>query len=91
MSIKLQNQDVIKSTISIAMCTFNGDDYLQEQLNSIAKQIHLPDEIVICDDGSTDSTLQILKEFEKDSPFPVRIYCNKIRLGATKNFEKTIN
>ncbi|MBA7582213.1 hypothetical protein ES708_24137 [subsurface metagenome] len=90
MSIKLQNQDVIKSTISIAMCTFNGADYLQEQLVSIVKQTRLPDELVVCDDGSTDSTLQILGEFEKDAPFSVRIYCNKIRLGATKNFEKAI-
>ena len=88
--MQLQNQDVSKSTISIAMCTFNGADYLQEQLVSIAKQTHLPDELVVCDDGSTDSTLQILDEFKKDAPFPVRIYYSKIRLGATKNFEKAI-
>jgi len=88
--MQLQKQDVIKSTISIAMCTFNGGDYLQEQLVSIAKQTHLPDELVVCDDGSTDSTLQILDGFKKEAPFPVRIYCNKIRLGVTKNFEKAI-
>ena len=85
-----KNKNNTEPTISVAMCTFNGADFSQEQLNSIAKQTHLPDEIVICDDGSTDSTLQILEEFEKDAPFPVRIYCNKIRLGATKNFEKAI-
>ena len=85
-----KNKNDANSTISIAMCTFNGANFLQEQLVSIARQIHLPDEIVICDDGSTDSTLQILKEFEKDAPFPVKIYCNKIKLGATKNFEKAI-
>jgi glycosyltransferase involved in cell wall biosynthesis len=78
----LQNKDVIRLTISIAMCTFDGSDYLQEQLVSIAKQTHLPDELVVCDDGSTDSTLQILDEF--------KIHCNKKRLGATKNFEKVI-
>lgn len=90
MSIQLQNQDVSKSTISIAMCTFNGADYLQEQLVSIAKQTRLPDELVVCDDGSTDSTLQILDEFKKKVLFPVIIHCNKKRLGATKNFEKVI-
>lgn len=73
------------------MCTYNGADYLQEQLISIMTQICLPDELVVCDDGSTDSTLQILKEFKKRAPFPVRIYYNKIRLGATKNFEKAIS
>ncbi len=86
----LQNKDVIRLTISIAMCTFDGSDYLQEQLVSIAKQTHLPDELVVCDDGSTDSTLQILDEFKKNTSFPVIIHCNKKRLGATKNFEKVI-
>lgn len=90
MSIQLQNQDVSKSTISIAMCTFNGADYLQEQLVSIVKQTRLPDELVVCDDGSTDSTLQILDEFKKKVLFSVIIHCNKKRLGATKNFEKVI-
>jgi len=77
-------------SLSIAMCTYNGSKYLQEQLYSIAKQTQLPDEIVICDDGSTDSTLQILYEFKKNIPFQVRIYHNEKRLGSTKNFEKAI-
>ncbi len=85
-----KNKNNANPTISVALCTFNGDDYLQEQLNSIARQTHLPDEVVICDDGSIDSTFQILEKFEKDTPFPVRIYYNKVRLGATKNFEKAI-
>ena len=85
-----QNKDTSNSTISIAMCTFNGADYLQEQLVSITKQTRLPDELVVCDDGSTDSTLQILDEFKKKVLFPVIIHCNKKRLGATKNFEKVI-
>ena len=76
--------------ISVAMCTYNGSKYLQEQLYSIAKQIRLPDELVVCDDGSTDSTFQMLEEFKKRASFPVRIYRNKIRLGATKNYEKAI-
>lgn len=77
--------------ISVAMCTYNGGKYLQEQLYSIIKQTKLPDEIVICDDGSTDSTLQILNEFKKNTTFQVRIYHNEKRLGPTKNFEKAIN
>ena len=77
--------------ISIAMCTYNGGKYLQEQLNSIAKQTRLPDEFVVCDDGSTDSTLQILDEFKKNTTSQVRIYHNEKRLGPTKNFEKAIN
>ena len=85
-----QNEDTSNLIISIAMCTFNGADYLQEQLVSIVKQTRLPNELVTCDDGSTDSTLQILDEFKKKALFPVIIHCNKKRLGATKNFEKVI-
>jgi glycosyltransferase involved in cell wall biosynthesis len=77
--------------ISVAMCTYNGGKYLQEQLNSIAKQTRLPDEFVVCDDGSADSTLQILDEFKKNTTSQVRIYHNEKKLGYTKNFEKAIN
>ncbi len=39
------------------MCTYNGERFLAEQLDSIAKQSRLPDELVVCDDGSTDRTV----------------------------------
>lgn len=73
------------------MCTYNGAQYLQEQLNSIVAQNRLPDELVVCDDCSTDSTLQILERFQKTAPFSVRIYRNETNLGPTKNFEKVIS
>ena len=72
------------------MCTYNGERYLEEQLVSIAKQTRLPDEIVICDDGSTDDTIKIANEISKQLPFLVRIYENPDNLGVTKNFEKAI-
>jgi glycosyltransferase involved in cell wall biosynthesis len=77
--------------VSIVMCTYNGENYLIEQLNSIAEQTHSPDELIVSDDGSTDNTIQILKQFNKQASFPVRLYCNKKRLGPTKNFEKAIS
>lgn len=76
--------------LSVAMCTYNGEQYLQEQLDSIIAQTRLPNEVVVCDDGSADATLQILDEFQKRAPFPVRIYRNEVNLGPTKNFEKAI-
>jgi glycosyltransferase involved in cell wall biosynthesis len=77
-------------SFSVAMCTYNGELFLQSQLKSIAEQTYLLDELVICDDGSTDSTLQILHDFKDIAPFKIRIYKNKERLGPTKNFEKAI-
>jgi glycosyltransferase involved in cell wall biosynthesis len=49
--------------ISIAMATYNGEKYIKEQLQSLSNQTSLPFELVVGDDGSTDATLDILKEF----------------------------
>jgi glycosyltransferase involved in cell wall biosynthesis len=74
--------------VSIAMATFNGCQYIHEQLDSLAKQTLLPSELVVCDDGSTDATLDILADFSKTSPFEVKLYRNEQRLGHHKNFLK---
>ena len=79
------------SSISIAMCTCNGELFLLEQLESIAKQTVLPDELILCDDQSTDGTLKIMQDFQKKSPFHMKIYLNSSKLGSTKNFEKAIS
>ena len=72
------------------MCTFNGAPYLRQQLESLSRQTRLPDELVVSDDGSTDTTIEILEEFEKAASFSVRIFRNPANLGTTKNFEQTI-
>lgn len=74
--------------ISIAMTTYNGERFLQEQLDSFLWQTRLPDELVVCDDGSTDRTLEVLEAFAHKAPFPVRVFRNPQRLGFSKNFEK---
>jgi hypothetical protein len=76
--------------ISVAMCTFNGERYLREQLESLTTQTRLPDELVICDDCSTDQTLPIVKEFAASAPFPVVVHVNERNLGYILNFEQAI-
>lgn len=49
-------------SISIAMCTYNGARYVEEQLDSIINQTLPPNEIVVCDDGSTDDTAGIVEK-----------------------------
>ncbi len=80
-------------SISVAMCTYNGEKFLKEQLESIAAQTRLPAELVICDDRSTDSTADIIQNFAGSAPFPVRFNLNSVNLGSsakgiTKNFEQ---
>jgi glycosyltransferase involved in cell wall biosynthesis len=76
--------------LSVAMCTYNGAQYVQEQLASIAAQTRTPDELVICDDRSTDNTVQIIEAFAATAPFPVRLSINEQNLGSTVNFGRAI-
>jgi len=77
-------------SLSIALCTFNGSKYLKAQLNSIASQSRVPDELIICDDHSSDDTVKIVEEFSKNLPFVLKFAINDQTLGPTKNFEKSI-
>ncbi len=77
--------------ISVAMCSYNSTAWLDEQLASILRQSRLPDELVVCDDGSKDDTVARLKAFAQIAPFPVRIFINETNLGFTRNFEKAIS
>jgi glycosyltransferase involved in cell wall biosynthesis len=72
--------------ISIALATYNGERWLREQLDSLARQTLLPCELVISDDQSSDDTLVVIREFAATSPFPVRVVRNDIRRGFADNF-----
>ncbi len=72
--------------LSIAMATYNGEQFIREQLTSLARQTRQPDELVVSDDGSTDSTLQIIQDFSRSAPFPVRLFRSDRNLGFTLNF-----
>jgi glycosyltransferase involved in cell wall biosynthesis len=76
------------AVFSIAMATYNGEKYLSEQLRSLAEQTELPDELVICDDESNDSTARVVGLFAATAPFPVRFIRNEQRLGYYENFMK---
>jgi glycosyltransferase involved in cell wall biosynthesis len=75
--------------VSIVMCTFNGASYLPFQLESLLMQSLRPDEIVIGDDGSTDATLELLREFREraeQAGIEVRLRQNPRNLGYVENF-----
>lgn len=74
------------TTISIAMATYNGSRFIRRQLESFSQQSLLPDELIVCDDGSTDSTVSIVSEFCRAAQFPVVLVQNPQRLGYTANF-----
>lgn len=79
-----------KHKISVALCTYNGAEFLPAQLESFLNQTRLPAELVISDDCSTDKTVALVEDFAKTAPFAVRLEINEKNLGSTKNFEQTI-
>lgn len=72
--------------ISIAMATYNGAQYIQEQLQSFVDQTRQPDELIITDDCSNDRTEAIVHEFAKTAPFTVEFHRNEKNLGYCGNF-----
>ena len=73
--------------ISVCMATFNGEKYLKEQIKSIIAQLDINDEIIISDDGSTDSTIEIINSF---NDFRIKLYQNSFK-NLISNFEFTLN
>ena len=76
--------------ISVAFIVYNGARYMRTQLDSIIAQTHKVDEIIVCDDGSTDGTKEILEEYKKSYPDLFFFHYNKENIGHTKNIEKAI-
>jgi glycosyltransferase involved in cell wall biosynthesis len=79
-----------KPTVSVALCTFNGEQFLEEQLESLRRQLYPISELVVYDDNSTDSTLLILEDFRAACGFPVLIHRNARNVGVVENFERAI-
>lgn len=78
-------------TISVALCTYNGARFIVEQLHSILNQTMHVGEIVVCDDGSLDDTIEKIEKIIEETTIPIHLYINENKLGCIKNFEKAIS
>jgi glycosyltransferase involved in cell wall biosynthesis len=76
--------------ISVAFIVYNGARYIRTQLDSIIAQIHKVDEIIVCDDASSDNSKEILEKYKNKHPKIFFIHYNKQNIGPTKNIEKAI-
>lgn len=78
--------------LSVALITYNSEDYIQETLESILKQkCSFNFEIVVGDDCSTDKTFEIIQSYKHKYPEKFNIQKNNIQLGILKNFKYTID
>lgn len=75
-------------TLSVCISTYNGQRYLQEQLDSISQQLVAGDEIVVVDDGSTDGTWDLLNRFRSKNSVGYWCLKNEKNLGPAGSFAK---
>lgn len=71
--------------VDILMATYNGEKYLKQQIDSILEQTYEDWKIIIHDDGSSDNTLDIVKEYVMKYPEKILWIDDKISTGGAKN------
>ncbi len=74
-----------REKVSVVMCTYNGEKYIREQMDSILFQTYPIYELIIQDDGSTDNTINIIKEYQKTDE-RIKLFCNETSFGFNNNF-----
>ncbi len=79
-------QMIVSKTVSVVMCTYNGAEFIREQLDSIINQTYPIHELIVQDDCSTDETVAIIKEYMEKYSF-IKLYINEHNLGFNQNFK----
>jgi glycosyltransferase involved in cell wall biosynthesis len=85
----------MSKSISVALATYNGLQYIKTQLESIISQTIPPTEIVIVDDASSDETLKLLNSIiqvqaNQSSLISFKLYSNSVNLGCKASFQKAL-
>ena len=75
--------------ISVVMSVYNGEKYLVDSVDSILNQTLFDYEVIIVNDGSTDSSLKIIKEYQKKDK-RLKLINNERNIGLTKSLNKGI-
>ena len=78
-------------TVSVALCTYNGERWLPAFLDGLSSQTLQPAELIVSDDGSRDATLDVIEAFAARASFPVRVAETHERLGSTMNFARAFS
>lgn len=77
-----------KYSYSVCIATYNGEKYIEEQVNSILSQLGENDEIVVSDDGSKDNTIALLEAMKKE--YPMITIVKGPQMGFSCNFENAV-
>ena len=80
------------SKVSVAMTTYNGEQFIRYQLQSILDQSRKPDEVVIFDDGSQDATVYLVRQFISENNLETwSIQQNPENMGYVRNFRRAMS
>lgn len=77
--------------VSIAILSYNQEDFIREAVLSACNQSYCNVEVIVSDDGSNDSTLDILKELLKNYPDKLKIVSDGVNLGITNNCNRALS
>lgn len=77
----------MRESVSVCIATYNGGNFIRPQIESVISQLEEYDEIVISDDGSNDSTKEIIMSFKDER---IRLISNKGTHGYTPNFQNAL-
>lgn len=77
-----------KGLVSICIPTYNGSDYIKKTLDSVFSQSYSDIEVIITDDGSTDGTLDVIKEY---SDSRIHVYKNENNRGLPGNWNEAVS
>jgi glycosyltransferase domain-containing protein len=77
-------------SVSVLLCNYNDARYLPDSLTAICTQTRLPEEVIVLDDGSTDDSMQIIRDFGRRYPF-IRILRNETNRGLLYSINRALN
>lgn len=77
--------------VSVAMATFNGAQYLEEQFESLFAQTRMPDEVIVYDDASNDETAILLNQIKNRAPFRMKVIAGKENAGVHQAFQTALS
>lgn len=77
-----------RKTISVVMTSYNGAQFISEQISSILPQLGKDDELIVSDDCSTDNTIALIRSFNDPR---IRLFQNSINMGLRRNVAQSMN
>lgn len=81
----------MKTKISVYITSYNQKDYLKKAIESVLNQTLRPDEILIIDDGSTDGSRELIKDYSRNHPKLIHYHFNEKNLGISKTRNKALS